>query len=188
MQAIDVSLSPQLMEAGGYLSLSDTLDVAGYDVGQLRFALKDGVAYHAQLSNTGSALVLLGSVAATAVGECARCLTPVEFDIDSELEGYYLLSADAPEAEGLEEDEYEVIGARDTIDLSDAVIAALTVGTPQVLLCKPDCKGLCPTCGADLNAGPCSCDPREAAYDETNPFYQLKDLVFSEDPEEGAQQ
>ena len=45
------------------------------------------------------------------------------------------------------------------LDLRPAVREQWLLGAPAFVECRPDCKGLCPTCGADLNAGPCSCEP-----------------------------
>jgi uncharacterized protein len=58
----------------------------------------------------------------------------------------------------------------DTIDLAPLVREAIMLELPLAPVCSPDCQGLCPTCGADLNDGPCGCaptsgDPRWAALD-----------------------
>jgi uncharacterized protein len=47
-------------------------------------------------------------------------------------------------------------------------------------LCEEDCKGLCPTCGADLNEGPCACDSSDD-IDPDNPFAVLRNLKFNEE-------
>ena len=49
-------------------------------------------------------------------------------------------------------------------------------------LCDEECKGLCPTCGANLNDGPCGCAPAEDAGDDAppNPFAVLKDFPFEQ--------
>ena len=52
-------------------------------------------------------------------------------------------------------------------DLDEIVTTAFVLNMDPKMLCSPDCKGLCPTCGKDLNDGPCDCrpemDPRLAA-------------------------
>ena len=58
-------------------------------------------------------------------------------------------------------------GAR-SLDLRPAVREEWLLAAPAFVLCREDCKGLCPRCGADLNEGPCSCtkteiDPRWAS-------------------------
>jgi uncharacterized protein len=48
-----------------------------------------------------------------------------------------------------------------TLNLSDQVWESLLILLPHKLLCREDCAGLCPQCGADLNEGPCFCASRE---------------------------
>lgn len=65
------------------------------------------------------------------------------------------------------------------IDLGDAISDAVVMDTPFVVLCQPDCKGLCPTCGANLNEGDCGCaEAAEQAWvdSDENPFAALKGL------------
>ena len=45
------------------------------------------------------------------------------------------------------------------LDLRDALREELLLAVPQFVECRPDCRGLCPECGANLNAGPCGCRP-----------------------------
>lgn len=47
------------------------------------------------------------------------------------------------------------------LELDDVVISDILLSLPQKNLCKEDCKGLCQTCGKNLNEGACSCDKRE---------------------------
>jgi uncharacterized protein len=52
----------------------------------------------------------------------------------------------------------------DEIDLNDIVREHVLLGLPMSPVCREDCRGLCPQCGAELNLGPCGCtaprDPR----------------------------
>ncbi|HCA04531.1 MAG TPA: nucleic acid-binding protein [Ruminococcaceae bacterium] len=48
-----------------------------------------------------------------------------------------------------------------TIELDEVVISDILLALPQKFLCSPDCRGLCPKCGANLNNGDCGCDRRE---------------------------
>ena len=47
--------------------------------------------------------------------------------------------------------------AEGTVDLTEAVREDILLVFPQVCICRPDCRGLCPNCGRNLNAGTCSC-------------------------------
>ena len=70
----------------------------------------------------------------------------------------------ASEEEADEAECYPFFG--ETLELDKMILDLLVLNAPVYGLCKPDCKGLCPRCGADLNLGPCSCkkevDPRLA--------------------------
>ena len=60
--------------------------------------------------------------------------------------------------------------------LDDVIDQALVMSAPRKVLCKPDCKGLCPVCGKNLNEGACSCDTDKPQLGENNPFGVLKDI------------
>ena len=70
------------------------------------------------------------------------------------------------------EDEWVFQLEGDSADLDDIVTTAFVLNMDSKLLCKPDCKGLCCRCGANLNDGPCGCEP------ELDPrFAALKQLL-----------
>ena len=110
-------------------------------------------------------------------GECDRCLDTAEFDIAGEIEEFYLF--EEPENPEDYEDGYELVDEDRVIDLAEPINDAIVMDTPFVVLCQPDCKGLCPSCGANLNEGPCGC-AAEAEMDwvdnPENPFAALKNL------------
>ena len=62
-------------------------------------------------------------------------------------------------------------------------MAALLLEIPLIPLCDDDCKGLCSTCGANLNEGPCGCAPGDDADFEMakNPFAALAGFEFSDE-------
>jgi uncharacterized protein len=60
-----------------------------------------------------------------------------------------------------EDDTAILIDQHHVLDIAEVVRQALLLEIPMHLLCKPDCLGLCPTCGQDLNAGPCGCLPAD---------------------------
>jgi uncharacterized protein len=95
--------------------------------------------------------------------ECRRCLTPVRVPLAQSLALVFVTEGDG----AAEDDCYGVPARATTLDLSQAVREELILAVPQFVECRDDCRGLCPRCGADLNAGPCSCqpeiDPRWAA-------------------------
>ena len=106
-------------------------------------------------------IVVAGNVRAPWVGECRRCLGPVAGTAVADVEEIFV--SDPEEGET-----YPILG--DHLDLEPLAREAVVLSLPLVPLCRPDCAGLCPTCGADRNEGPCACpppegDPRWAALD-----------------------
>ena len=71
------------------------------------------------------------------------------------------------EAPSTDDEWYPIVD--DTIDLGPLVRDAIVLDLPAAPLCREDCRGLCPQCGADRNEGDCSCaapkDPRWANLD-----------------------
>ena len=92
--------------------------------------------------------------------ECARCLRGFRLPLDFVVHLY----ADRVGAGGRSEDQ---LGEDDTlvfhdgrhVDLDASVREAALLARPMVPLCRPDCRGLCPSCGADWNEGPCPHGP-----------------------------
>lgn len=102
---------------------------------------------------------------------CARCLTTVERDLSGDFDLIFRpAGADATGGEhAISEDETEIgYYERSGLLLEDAVREQVLLALPARTLCRETCKGLCPRCGADLNASECGCgntsaDPRWGA-------------------------
>ena len=140
------------------------------------------LAWQADISNTGDALLVTGTVEGEAKTACARCLDEVSFPVTGEIEGYFLLDETKAAPEDMDEDEFDVLPADKVIDLEPLITAALLLEFPLIPLCDEECKGLCPQCGANLNEGPCGCEPAADDDDDMppNPFAALKDFPFDE--------
>lgn len=98
--------------------------------------------------------------------ECVRCLEPFALPVTLELEETYRLSGAGPRA-----DAPYVVSEGGWLDLSPALREQAWLAIPMKPLCSPDCRGLCPQCGANLNLAPCACekasiDPRLALLEE----------------------
>ncbi len=107
---------------------------------------------------------LLATIDATAKLEesCARCLAGVLAQVDVRFQEEYvpLMEADTSARIYLaEDDEAFRIDTEYWLDLREGLRQYILMSEPSKPLCRDDCAGLCPVCGADLNAGPCSCQP-----------------------------
>jgi len=103
-----------------------------------------------------------GHVSAPWRAECRRCLTDVTGDVDVEFRELFERRPREGETYALGQEE---------IDLEPLIREAVLLALPLAPLCEAACQGICPTCGADLNEGPCDCppagrDPRWAALDD----------------------
>jgi uncharacterized protein len=96
-----------------------------------------------------------GKFEGTAHATCRRCLREFDMPVSAEVDAIYTADPelqDDPSVYPLEEPITHV-------DVSTAVREELALAVPAYPLCREDCKGLCPVCGADLNQGPCDCPP-----------------------------
>lgn len=101
---------------------------------------------------------------------CQRCLGSVTEPVEEEIEILLLpheRGADEEERELEEKDLGVVVVDDDEIDLHPILLEQIQLNVPMRPLCREECAGLCPTCGADLNQGRCDCvnetvDPRWA--------------------------
>ena len=97
-----------------------------------------------------------GHLDGEAAGECRRCLTDATVSVSEDVQ---LLFVDA-DTEGADDPDVYVIDSRaHDLDMRPALREQWLLAVPAFVQCRDDCKGLCPTCGADLNAGACSCAP-----------------------------
>lgn len=112
-------------------------------------------------ASSGTVLELAFDVALA--GPCFRCLQDAELPVELRLREY---EATKPESD----DERTEYLDDDRLDLSAWAHDAIALALPDKILCRPDCAGLCPVCGKDLNAEPHehvieSADPRWAALE-----------------------
>ena len=131
------------------------------------------------LTNTGAAIAAQGTLHARVVIDCSRCLKPHEVALTIAVnELCSLTQIDEPQMDKVGEDAAPIpILEEGVVDLSELVRQLLTLHAPERSLCRPDCRGLCPSCGKDLDEGPCSC-----ADDDLDPrLAGLRDIVMEKD-------
>jgi uncharacterized protein len=122
-----------------------------------------GIRVTGRLSSAGSGRYYFsGRLDGATRQECRRCLVPVESVVHADV---HVLFAMPGGEDDDDPDVFPVGGAKgDVIDLRPAVREQWLLEVPPFAECRPDCRGLCPNCGADLNAGACGCasetDPR----------------------------
>lgn len=92
-------------------------------------------------------------------GACWRCLEPADIDLDIEVEDFFETEL-PPIEEMTEEDEASLWYEEDgVLNLSEWARDAVVEKLPTKILCDPECRGLCPQCGGNLNVATCECEP-----------------------------
>ena len=118
-----------------------------------------------EIFRDGKAVKLCFKGLAALVLNCDRCLEPVSlrvpFDFEEDISS---------------EEEKESIS--DILVLDDIVVRSIIANLPMKVLCKEDCRGLCPACGKNLNEGSCKCD---TSY--INPKFESLRALFNVDEE-----
>ena len=179
-------LLPKLADTGSTVSLEGTYELDRFDKGVRSFSLKEGIAFTLDFTNTGGAVLIMGSVQAHVSAECDRCLEPASQMVIGEVEGYAVFSESALD-EQAQADEYLCArGTEGIIDLAPLLFSALILALPVIFLCSEDCAGICATCGAHLNKETCECATIQHEEDhvgeadepdENHPFAALKNLL-----------
>lgn len=112
---------------------------------------------------TGSILVS-GKIKATVQMTCGRCLEPMRQEVAVEFKEEYYPLVDVSSGVHLpspEDPSAFMIGPDHILDLREALRQYTLIALPMKPVCRPDCKGLCSQCGANLNQGPCRCPAPE---------------------------
>lgn len=130
--------------------------------------LSGAIAVDVTLESSVDDIDVAGQLRVAWADTCRRCLRPVEATLVIDVEERYAPAERIgtgtvdPEAFPIEHGQ---------LDLAPMVREEVLLGVPDAPLCRDDCPGLCPTCGADLAAGPCACptevrDERWAVLDQ----------------------
>jgi uncharacterized protein len=127
-----------------------------------KLEFKGPVEFNLVVRKVNSELMAEGTVAGKVMIECSRCLSKLILLLKTEVREIFRKPAGPGESP---EEAFEIIGGE--IDLGPLAEQAFLLALPLKPLCREDCKGLCPTCGKNLNEGDCGCreeriDPRLA--------------------------
>lgn len=115
------------------------------------------VIVEASVEKTPAQVFLNAAVSARGTFTCDRCVTEFPMTLSSSYRMCYVWEGAA--SPGLDPAEVQVVSAGLTvIDITDDVRQTLVLSVPLKLLCREDCRGLCATCGANLNVGSCRCE------------------------------
>ena len=157
-----LDLSAILDCPGASLPFSTDVDLSDLQYGQ-SFPVSEPVLASGTVRNTAGVLVMTGRIQTTIHGVCDRCASDFDQEVSFPID--VVLVSELSDEENEDEWVFPLVG--DSADLEDIVRTVFVLNLDSKLLCRPDCRGLCCRCGANLNLGPCGCrkepDPRFAA-------------------------
>ena len=176
--------------AGGELTLKfekrpDTFPLLAEMVtsGTCQFPAPIKAALRAQ--QIGDIVEIEGNILTAVRLECGRCLQSFEMPLESQFALTYSQVDPALEQSASNDEEIELTAEDmgliyyqgEEINLEKEIQEQVILALPLKALCKPDCKGLCPRCGADLNTAACDCDRSPSG----GKFEALKNLKLVKD-------
>jgi len=117
-----------------------------------------------KIKKVGIEIVVNGNILTAAELQCSRCLKDFKSTFSFPFEAIF-----HPIAQLKEEEKHELkveeldmgFYAKDELDLFDIIKEQIMLNLPMKALCNKFCKGICLRCGADLNAGDCSCSKKD---------------------------
>ena len=148
---------------------SGALDYHGAEFRQVAPLKVDAVA-----ELVGSEIRIRGHLGTGLEACCDRCLVQVGIPVERDFDLFYRpLQAIAREEEiEIPADELEVgFFSGDGIELADVVREQVILSVPMKVVCRDECQGLCPVCGANRNVVACHCVPPP----QQSPFASLKE-------------
>lgn len=161
-----IDVSGILKEFGGRLDVNGEVNMPDKSFLGEMYRFNEPLKVLGTISNNGKSLIFKADCTGKMHTSCARCMKDIEVKVNFTIDEN--LAAD----DGTISDEDDVILFEgNEVDIDDIVMNDFLMEVPGKYLCSEDCKGLCQSCGADLNEGDCGCnqefiDPRWAGLAE----------------------
>lgn len=122
-------------------------------------------------SMSGEGVTVRGELKVEYTRQCSLCLSPVAARAECEFEDMFYKEQNPEDPNDL------FLIENYTIDMTAYAESLVFLNMPMTAKCRPDCKGMCPVCGANLNISQCSCGRADTPSDTRKPFAALEDLL-----------
>ena len=140
MESLRIHIPSELFAPAESSHFEGTVAIPVMKAGPDLYDFTGPLAWQADITNTGDALLVTGTVEGEAKTACARCLDEFSFPVTGDLEGYFLLDETKAAPEDMDDDEFEVLSSDNVIDLEPIITAALLLEFPLIPLCDEDCR------------------------------------------------
>lgn len=154
---------------GSSLPFDYTIDLSDLEI-NFQKPFKKPLEVHGEVRNTAGVLELWAEVDGEMEFDCSRCaehtVAPYSLDVET------TLMRELANPDDFANVDMVLLDSDLSFELDEVIRDAAILESDMLFLCREDCKGVCPTCGKNLNDGPCNCKP------ETDPrFAALQDLL-----------
>jgi DUF177 domain-containing protein len=143
------------------------------DFQEVKFRQAGPLVVNAEAELAGNEIRVRGRISGAVEAACDRCLEQTRLPVELEFDLPYRPMEEIAREEEVEVEEDELtVGffSGDGVNLADLVREQILLSLPMKILCRPDCRGLCPVCGMNRNVEECGCSLQH----EDSPFALLK--------------
>ncbi|TAM83602.1 MAG: DUF177 domain-containing protein [Acidobacteria bacterium] len=157
------------------VTVSETYLPGALDFQGTEFRQAGPLKVDAEAELAGREIRVRGHVSGAIESACDRCLEQIEIPVELDFDLPYRPMQEIAREEEVEvgEDELKVgFFSGDGVNLADVVKEQVLLSVPMKMVCRPDCRGLCPVCGVNRNARECGCSSQLA----DSPFASLKKM------------
>jgi len=151
-----IRVANAIRQTGELFSYETTEQFADQVFGERTISFAEPVSVSGTYVYDGKAFTVEGKATALISSICARCTKPFVERIAFSFSERFVKGED----EAADDENYPYSG--DELLLDKAVMDNLFLEIPIASICRADCKGLCPVCGADRNTTNCDCTTEEA--------------------------
>jgi len=154
-----------------------------FEPGQIDFTGNDfrqvgPLTWTASAERAGEEIRIAGSLTGAVEWSCSRCLEPARCGISRSFDLFFRqhdeeMFDEDDDVELTDEDMRTSFFAGTQLEIGDIIREQVLLALPMKVLCKVDCKGLCPVCGTNLNTNSCSC-PAERFSPHMDELLEIK--------------
>ena len=160
------------------VSFGSSLEPGVLDFSADNLTQVEPIVWSATAERAGAEIRIVGSLQTSMETACSRCLEPARCEISKPFDLYFrqrddLMFDEDDEIELTEKETRTAFFTGTQLAISDVLQEQVLLALPMKVLCKLDCKGLCPTCGANLNTKSCNC-PQEQFNPNLESLLNLK--------------
>ncbi len=152
-------------------SLSQKGEIDFSDKSEFDVRFQSPVSVDATFTVLYEGISLAAKVSADLIYICDRCGEEFPGSLKFEFEEFLKKEASPQSADDCNPD--VILFSGSSVELDEIVYKNIFMNIPTKKLCKPECKGLCPSCGKNLNKGDCGC-----TVSETDPRFDVLDKFF----------